>query len=256
MFERYLRYHRHFGVSGLVRLIRTQIAGHELVLDVRSPDCDHPLHLRIPGSDEWTYSQVYVNREYEFRAGRNLDVIVDAGANIGLASVRFATRFPQAKIIAIEPERKNFEMLQRNVEKYPNVVAVHAALWDRSGEIELVDPGLGNWGFMTGDQERSDRPVSEMRHKVPAVTIPEIIERFGLDRIDLLKVDIEGAEREVFQDSSSWIGKVDSLVVELHDRLKSGCSRSFYQGTPGFDLEWSCNENIYLSRKGTLLPPG
>lgn len=253
MFERYRRYHRQFGIEGVVRLVQSQLSGSEKVLAVRSPDCTHPVHLRIPGSDEWTYSQVFVDREYEFETERDLKVIVDAGANIGLATVRFASRFPDAKIVAIEPERGNFQMLQRNTAPYPNVIAVNAALWNESGEIDLVDPGLGNWGFMTGDGS-GDGPLAEVRHRIPAVTVPEILERFGLDRIDLFKVDIEGAELEVFRNTSGWIGKVDSLVVELHDRLKPGCSQCFQEGTPGFDLHWVRRESVFLSRKGTLLP--
>ena len=75
----------------------------------------------------------------------------------------------------------------------------------------------------------------------------------GIDHIDLLKIDIEGAEREIFRDPSSWIGKVDALIVELHERMKPGCNRSFYGGATGLDHEWSQGENVYLTRSGSCL---
>jgi FkbM family methyltransferase len=86
------------------------------------------------------------------------EFIIDAGANIGLASVYFASRFPNARILAIEPERKNFEILVKNVERYPNVQPILGALWGERAEVEVVDRGLGNWGFMIEASSDSERP--------------------------------------------------------------------------------------------------
>jgi hypothetical protein len=78
---------------------------------------------------------------------------------------------------------------------------------------------------------------------------------YNLTSIDILKIDIEGAEKEVFEDSSLWIDKVDSLIVELHERMKPGCNRTFYCGSNGFVDEWKNGENVYLSRGNYLLKP-
>ena len=91
-------------------------------------------------------------------SGRNTDfevekpprTLVDAGANIGLASLYFANRFPSANIIAIEPEQSNFDLLRKNVAPYETITPIRAALWHENGIIKLVDPErLGKWGFMT-----------------------------------------------------------------------------------------------------------
>jgi len=63
------------------------------------------------------------------------DVIVDAGANIGLASICFANKYANATIIAVEPEQSNFELLEENVAPYPNIVPVQAALWYEDSEV-------------------------------------------------------------------------------------------------------------------------
>ena len=68
-------------------------------------------------------------------------VIIDAGANVGLSAVFYANRFPNARIIAIEPEPSNYEMLKRNVVPYSNVTPVQAALWKENGPLRLFDTG-------------------------------------------------------------------------------------------------------------------
>ena len=70
-------------------------------------------------------------------------VVVDAGANIGLSTVFFANKFPQAKIVAIEPEPSNFAMLRDNVAPYPNVTPVQAALWKEDRGARPVRYGEG-----------------------------------------------------------------------------------------------------------------
>jgi len=84
-------------------------------------------------------------------------------------------------------------------------------------------------------------------HAVAAMTVDRIMRDYALEKIDILKVDIEGAEREVFSCTSAWLDKVDAIIIELHDRMKAGCSRSFYHGTSGFDNEWRRGENVYVS---------
>ncbi len=246
---RKLRMHmRTVGIGGLLRSLINQMMRSTSLAKVQRRDCKFPFHLRLPSSDVPTCKQVFVDREYDFVLDTSPAVIVDAGANIGLASIYFANKYPRARIIAIEPEQSNFALLAQNVAPYQNITPVHAALWHRNEEINLIDPGLGKWGFMTEQKNSSDRSLGPVSHAVKAMTVDRIIEDFQLDRIDILKIDIEGAEREVFGDTSAWIGKVDTLIVELHERMKPGCQRSFYNGSNGFEREWMQGENVYLSR--------
>lgn len=75
----------------------------------------------------------------------------------------------------------------------------------------------------------------------------------GLDRIDLLKMDIEGSEREVLADPSAWIDRVDALIVELHDRKKPGCGAVFESVARQFDARWHGGELEYLVRAGAAV---
>lgn len=145
--------------------------------------------------------------------------IVDAGANIGMASIYFAHRYPGAKIIAIEAEASNFAVLARHVRPYPAIIPVHAALWNRDGQINVSEPdpatgAHGKWGFVT-----SEGPGA----KVLAVTMHTLMQEMCIPAIDLAKIDIEGAEHEVFQDTR-WLNSIGCLMIELHDRFRPGCS--------------------------------
>ena len=241
------------GVRGLVSIVRAKITNTLTVLETTRPEIKFPFYLRLPSSDVLTYEQVFINQEYDFEVRRAPRIIIDAGANIGLVSIYFANTFPNSEIFAIEPEEHNFEILRRNVAPYGNIIPIHGALWSENKDLDLVDPGLGKWGFMTQGDDIDNESLGKKCHRVRGMTVDRIMEEQRIESIDILKIDIEGAEREIFFDSSSWIGKVDALIVELHERMKSGCNRSFYNGTNGFDEEWRQGENICLTRsKGCL----
>ena len=236
------------GIGCLFTTIKGKIAKTPKLFKVTRPDIKFPFFLRTPSSDISTFNQIFVAREYDFEVQKTPEIIIDAGANIGLASIYFSNKFPDAKIIAIEPEESNLELLRKNVAPYNNIVPVSAALWSENTKIDLVDPGLGKWGFMTLAHKDEAESHGKILMNVQGITLNTIMKEHGIDHIDILKTDIEGAEREVFQDSSSWIEKVDALIVELHERMKPGCNRSFYNGSNGFDHEWVQGENIYLTR--------
>jgi FkbM family methyltransferase len=241
------------GVRGLLSGVRAKATHSTHQFELVCADCRHPIRLRLPSTDLGAYEQVFLDGQYDFSVKTPPNVIVDAGANIGLASIYFANRYPQAQVFAIEPEQSNFELLKVNVAPYPNVVPIQAALWNRNEELNLFDPGLGEYGFMTDKKDASER-LGVAGHVVEGVTVDKIMADYGLSWIDILKVDIEGAEREVFSDTSAWIGNVNSVIIELHERMKVGCNRSFYRGSVGFDHEWQQGEKVYLSRGDYLTP--
>ena len=222
------------------------------MITVKRADIQHPFQLRSPSSDVPTCDHIFRRREYEFESEMALKTIVDAGACTGLASIYFANRYPQARIIAIEPEQANYELLVRNVEPYPQVIPICGALWNRNEKIELVDPGLGEWGYMT----RTSKDVAieaPLFQVVEGMTVDRLMKQYELSSIDLLKLNIEGAEREIFEDCESWIGQVQSIVVKLHDRLKPGCESSVSGITSSFDREWTQSGSLCLSRGSYLL---
>jgi FkbM family methyltransferase len=242
-----MRYYRKvLGWRGVREAALASASRSSRFITVQPPGIKAPFRLRVLSTDVRTYKQVFQEAEYDFRALGEPRVIVDAGANIGLASILFANRYPRAKVYAIEPERSNFSLLVENVRPYSNVVPIQAALWGENTTVNILDPGSGAWGFMTD--------VAGSGHEVPAITVDRLMDEHDIERIDILKVDIEGAEKEVFAKDPAWIGRVGSIICELHERLKGGCNRSFYNATSGFAEEWRHGENIYVTRPGVLAP--
>lgn len=120
----------------------------------------------------------------------------------------------------MEAEASNFAILAKNVGRYANISPIHAALWNRDGEIGVSEPdpasgAFGKWGFVA----REDGGA-----RVRAVTMRTLLAEMNIDRVDLLKVDIEGAEKEVFE-TCDWMERVGVLIIEIHDRFRPGCKR-------------------------------
>lgn len=215
------------------------------------------LYLREGTSDEGAIKQIFEEQQYAvahlFRAQEIFDflkrktdsgqipLIIDAGANIGAASVYFAINFSQARIVAIEPEASNFAVLQKNVAGL-NVRCVHAALASSPGFARVVDPGDGHWGFRTETSADSSG--------VPRVTIPDIYaQELGPNVFPfLVKLDIEGGEADLFSANTEWFDQTPFVMIELHDWLlpKGGTAAGFLKIVAGKNRDFLIRgENIY-----------
>jgi len=180
------------------------------------------IYMRPGTSDFSVFRQIFMNDEYGLELDGTPQVIFDIGANIGLASLYFAHRFPDSRIYALEPDPSNFAILTLNAESIPKIVLLQNALWNRNTPLEMIEDGHDKWGIQV--RELSD---SQKNH-VQAVSMEFLIEQYRIAKIDLLKIDIEGAEFELFEgDCKSWLSKVKVLVIELHDHYRPGCSDRF-----------------------------
>lgn len=250
-------YLRLLGIRGLVSAAMAKLRRRPVMCRVRRPGLKHEFFVRIPSSDVLTYRQVFAWKEYAFDVRHPPRVIIDAGANVGFTSIFFANQYPEARIIAIEPEPCNYAMLVRNVTPYPNVTPVQGALWRANIDIDLYDPGVGHWGYVT--RQDGEDTLGTWCQKVQGFTIDRIMRDFALAHIDVLKLDIEGAERDVLADPSAWIDCVDAIIIELHDYIRAGCERVFANATAAFDERWHQGELEFAARHAaavTQLPPG
>ena len=196
-----------------------------------------------PRSSDWAVvMKVLSSKEYSFESGNNHPAfIVDAGANIGIATLYFAWKYPQARIAAIEPEPSNLELLRRNCEDLPAVRIIPAALWSGHSQLFISDPAAEKWTFSVAENRTSGTAVQ-------SVTIGDVLRESGFSHIDILKLDIEGAERELFRKGwQEWLPKVRMIVIELHDRFVPGCSQSFYSAILSRSFRQEVNgENIFI----------
>ncbi len=244
-------YSKCFGVlRGLLIAAQETTARQPKEISISYYGSKYPIHLRLKTSDMATFVKIFLDREYEIGVAKQPRVIVDAGANIGLASIFYANKYPDARIIALEPEHSNFSLLKKNVAPYANVLAINKALWGENTTLEIVDPGLDKWGFQT--HKRKDKGKDAGKINIESITVDKLMLDHALDHIDILKIDIEGAEREVFRSAGVWVDKTGMIAIELHDRLKMGCSRAFYNATNNFEFEIRRGENVFVIRKSYL----
>lgn len=176
-------------------------------------------------------------------------LILDCGGNIGCAAVYFANRYPSAQIYSVEPERNNFKLLTFNTVFYEKIHLMNSALWDKETFIRVEDKGFGVAGFMTFETTADDPDA------LKTTTIGKILADSGFDEIDLLKIDIEGAEKEVFAapDVDDWLSKVKVLVIELHDRMKRGCSYEFFKAVSKYKWFFAFRgENLIFIRESLM----
>lgn len=209
-------------------------------------------YLRPGTSDYYTFDQVFIEDQYAFDIPFRPSAIIDAGANIGLSSVYFAHRFPEAKIIAIEPSRENCAVLERNIAGLENVYPLCMGLWNKDTCLEIIDRKTSKNSFMVREVD------SGAADCIPAISVPTIMERFKLDIIDILKIDIEGSEKELFEENyASWLGRTRMLIIEIHDFMKDGCANSVFRALSGYDFSFSMkHENIILINRNAVKAGG
>jgi len=210
------------------------------------------IYIRPQTSDAPTFEQVILHREYDLRDFQKrigtVDFIIDAGANIGLTSVFFANQFPNARIIAIEPDEDNFRMFQKNTASLPNVSGHMAGLWHKQAALTVKDEGYGAYGF-TVEEVDANHPMA-----LQAVSINDIIKDSEASIIDVLKIDIEGSEKEVFSENyENWLPITKCLIIELHDRKRTGCSQAVFSALSAYNFSMEVRgENLVFLNEQLL----
>lgn len=145
-------------------------------------------------------------------------VIIDAGANIGAASIWFTLAYPEAKIISIEPEHNNACVLKENASK-TNIEIIEGAIGCEPGNMFLVDPGIGEWGY---------RIIDIGRDPIIMISGNEIMNEISyLDHFSFVcKIDIEGGEDNLFLKNTDWLKAFALIIIELHDWMLPGEANS------------------------------
>jgi FkbM family methyltransferase len=203
-----------------------------LTIRIRTPHARHPLYCRMGTSDLYVLWQIFRDREFACLDDMpQATTIVDCGANVGYACAYFLSRFPEAQLIAVEPDAGNFAILQKNLKPYgARVTAIQAGIWFRRAGLRVtvpktVDGIVGWWGL------RVEEAVPGTPADVEAITIGEVIAQTGAPRISLLKIDIEGAEEQVFAlGDCGWLPLVDNLTIELHGEKRAQAFRKAIEG--------------------------
>ena len=201
----------------------------------------HPIYIRPSTTDIRVFREVFLFHAYRFKTDITPEVVIDAGANTGLSSIFFANRFPKATIYAIEPERSNFAHLLKNTAAYPTITAVNTALWHRDTMLKIHDQSENHWAFTVEECEKKDPGC------FPAISLRSFMEQNNIERIGVLKMDIEGSEREIFSENCDyWLSRTKLIIIELHDWLKAGSSSVFFKTISAYKIKTLVHEGMLL----------
>ncbi|MES2711084.1 MAG: FkbM family methyltransferase [Pseudomonadota bacterium] len=207
--------------------------------------CGHAIRIRPTDSDPFVASQIFGWKDYQLEKGllrgllalvtRQLaagmrPLIIDAGANVGYSAVYFASMFPDAQVIAIEPDPDTFAELCLNCSGHPRIRPVQAALWSHEDGVDLRGtPDAGSWSRQVseGGGNTASRRLSSLIAEVPS-GIPLIV-----------KLDIEGAEREVMQADRAIIAAAPCIIIEPHDFMIPGgaCLTPLFAALAGREMD-------------------
>ena len=220
------------------------------------PGISTPFVHRKIDSDIGIIKSIFGFQEYQLPDIKDFQpqLILDCGGNIGCASVYFANKYPTAQIYSVEPEASNFKLLTINTALYDNIHPIKSALWDKETFVRTTRIGeyktFGPLGFMTFETTADDSDAFK------TTTVAKLLAESGFDEIDLLKVDIEGAEKEVFSapDVDEWLPKVKVLTIELHDRMKFGCSYALFKAISKYRWFFAFRgENLIFIRENLMM---
>ena len=233
--------------KGTLLLLRLESRGKrasDREIKINIPGQPDPMTLRDRVSDRSIFWQVVVRRQYSLHAftqekqvkkayeqlvaGGSTPVIIDAGGNIGLSARYFADEYPAAKILVIEPEQGNFDLLQQNVAAYgERIVPVNGGIWVRNSRLKIVNPKGGDASFRV--EEVSD-PAGQ---GINAFSVEGLLDKFSLQERDIfiVKLDIEGSQSQLFDENTEWLERTSLLYLELDDWLLpwSASSMSFFK---------------------------
>jgi FkbM family methyltransferase len=170
---------------------------------------------------EYLYREIFVRQSYYFMADKECPVILDCGANIGMASLYFKWLYPKCQLQAFEPDPATFGTLQHNVLQNRLDIETHnCALWDDDTEVDFfVDSATPGGLVMSTNASRSYRESI----KVPARKLSDFI----IGPVDFLKLDVEGAEFRVIFDlvRSGKLANIRQMVIEYHHQIGQQKSR-------------------------------
>lgn len=230
---------------GALLFIKIQL---KLTSKINFPGIRYPFRLRPDTSDIATFYQIFLYREYDIQFG-NPKIIIDGGANIGLFAIMMKNKFPESRIICIEPDPENFSLLMENLKNYEGIEFEQKGIWNKETKLYIHDKyNEGKWGMVV---EESDELGT-----IEAISIDSVMDKYGFDQIDLLKLDIETSEKQVFSANyMTWLPKVTMLIVELHDKLEPGCSSAFFQAINQGFMQYTFSmkgENVIIEQKATV----
>lgn len=220
----------------LLKVLKKPLNIQDVMVSAYNSEVNRDIFFRPATSDVGILEQIFIRRDYDYKIGFEPSFMIDAGAHCGYASIYFLNKFPEIEVIAVEPEKENFSVLMKNLKDLDNVTLLNNALTNKSKKVALSNPDAGSPSFQFKASQGSEGKDS--------VTIQHILDNYVSDYGNvILKLDIEGAEKDIFLDNpETWINKFDLIFVEPHDWI--------YPNTEKLILNVASENNLEVNKSG------
>jgi FkbM family methyltransferase len=195
-----------FGVYSVLRRLRGDADRSATPVPLTLRNLRFPILLRPGTRDAETVISSVVRKEYgQVELATDPQWMVDAGAYIGDTAAFFLSRYPNLKVIALEPNPPSHAMAAENLRPYADrAVLLKKGLWSADQTLRLAGDSTG-------------MSVSDAGFEIECVSIPRLLQEFAIPRLNILKMDIEGAEEQIFSSKpEQWLDRVDLILMEIH----------------------------------------
>jgi len=183
---------------------------------IKVSDCKFDVLMRTYKGDIDTFYEIFWRKVYKIPdnliAGNNVKTIIDLGAHVGFTSLFYALEYPNANIYSVEASERNFSVLKQNTKSFKNITAIHKAVYSTDGEVIFNDAGLSY-----------NTKISLSGNAVQSISVNTLIDMYAIDKIDLIKIDIEGAEEIILKENNQWLEKTNNIIIEIHSSYDISC---------------------------------
>lgn len=211
-FKAVLQFWKHFGLIQTTLYLYRKFKGMTLI-SVRCQELGGLIWIRPSSSDFSVLIQI-VEEMNEFNLKEIPDLIIDAGSNIGLSARYFEKKFCGVPIVGFEPDAGNFFVAKMNTSSRPFIHLENKGIWSHSCKLVLKNPSALPWAYEFQEIGKN----GELG--IPAVSINELLKEYSDKENILLKLDVEGAEKEILIKNNLWISHVQWIFVEIHGPIE------------------------------------
>ncbi len=219
----------------------------------------YKITLKRDSSDALVFRQLILEKEYldliELFQSKSIpfERMIDAGANIGLASIYFKAYFPNVEIVALEPVSNTFIRLRENIidnNQIKNVKCLEKGLWNKDTllKVDTSNRDKSDWSFRLIESSVADE------NTIKTTSVTSILNENNWEYIDFLKVDIEGGEVSVFENRDvvkEWLPKVRVLAIEIHDEFN--CREHICKLLEEFNFELNESASLTIGVNKSLI---
>jgi FkbM family methyltransferase len=212
----------------------------DIHLKIKKP-FESPVRLRENAFDFITLEEVIFEQVYRTILSHlpRCERIIDLGANIGLASLYFAACYPSCKIAAVEPFDRNYALLVANLSSLIKAGRCHpvlAAVWSEDRVLAIEAPQIAQRYNAYSVRQADDGSQRSNPVEVNGLSVPTIMGRAGFREVDLVKVDIEGAETELLRGNLDWLNRTRALAIEFHNDSRAISNFDQIMNQYGFEI--------------------